>query len=249
MRIATGLGGFALVAVLLVGSSARGDGLLYQLPPDGSWVRFRAAMTHDAGGAAGEPGKMNATFTMRSVGSETVEGEKCRWIEMELVPTNPPDAQQGAPGGPPHVVCKLLLPEKNLQKGKDPLDHIVKGWLKFGDQEPQEMKDAHSEQAGPVPAFLSGPLDDVKQLDKKTIDTKLGKLECAGLTARKDYAQGDAKTNVKFETRLHDKAPFGVVSSTLHYQTTRARGPEGGTLALDFDDAGKDAKSAIPMSQ
>ena len=249
MRFATGLSGLALVAVVLVASSARGDGLVYQLPPDGSWVRFRATMSHDAPGGQGEPAKMNATFTMRSVGSETVEGEKCRWIEMELAPANPPDAQQGAPGGPPHVVCKLLLQEKNLQEGKDPLARIVKGWLKQGDQEPQELTDPHSERAGPVPAFLSAPLDNVKKLDKKTLDTKLGKLECPGLAGQRDYAQGDANTTVKFETRLHDKAPFGVVSSTLHYQTPRARGPEAGTLTLDLDDTGKDAKSALPMSQ
>ena len=241
-----GVGLLATLALLTFASGARADGLLYQLPEDGSWVRFHVTMTMEHGDA--EPGKMTGSLTMRSVGQETVEGDKCRWIELELIPDKPGD-QQAPPQGPPHIIMKVLLPESNLQKGKEPLDHLVKGWMKEGDEEPRELKDPNSEHTGPLPAFLSGPLRDVKELDKKTIDTKLGMLECPGITAHNVYKQGEATTTVEFETRLHDKAPFGVVSSKLKYDSKRGDNEEKGTLALDLEETGQDAKSSLPDSR
>ena len=237
------------MAALFLASWARADGLLYQLPEDGSWVRFHVRMTMEPGGGEAEAGKMTGALTMRSVGQETVEGDKCRWIELELVPDKPAGDQQAPPHGPPHIIMKVLLPEQNLQKGKEPLQHLVKGWMKEGDEEPRELKDPNSEHTGPLPAFLSGPLKDVKELDKTTIDTKLGKLECDGITANNVYKQGEAVTTVQFETRLHDKAPFGVVNSKMQYDSKRGDNEEKGTLSLEFDDSGHDAKSSLPDSR
>lgn len=235
------------VSVFSFASWAKADGLLYQLPEDGRWVRFHVNMTMEHGDA--EPGKMTGSLTMRSVGQETVEGDKCRWIEFELIPDKAEGDPQAPPHGPPHIIMKVLLPEANLQKGKEPLERLVKGWIKEGDDEPRELKDPNSEHTGPLPAFLSGPLKDVKELDKKTIDTKLGKLECDGITANNVYKQGEATTTVQFETRLHDKAPFGVVTSKMQYDSKHGDNEEKGTLALNLDDIGQDAKSSLPDSR
>ena len=247
--------GLAASIFLALGASwCRADGLLYQLPEDGSWVQFRATismMPPAEAGAAAPAAKMMATMKMSSVGQQTVEGDKCRWIEIELIPDKPqgaPPAPEAVPMGPPHMIAKLLLSEKDLHKGGEPLKHFVKGWQKEGDREPGEIKDPNSESTGPIPAFLSGPLKDVKELDKKTVDTKLGQLECSGITGNQDYKQGQSMTNVKFETWLNDKAPFGVVNSTMHYETKhgeQGQAEKGGVL-LELQDAGKDAKSSLP---
>lgn len=242
-----GVGLLAALAILTFASGARADGLLYQLPEDGSWVRFHVTMTMEHG--EGEPGKMTGSLTMRSVGQETVEGDKCRWIELELIPDKAEGDQQAPPHGPPHIIMKVLLPEKNLKSGKEPLERLVKGWMKEGDKEPDELKDPNSERTGPLPAFLSGPLKDIKELDKKTIDTKLGMLECRGITANDTYKQGEAVTTVEFETRLHDKAPFGVVRSKMQYDSKRGDHEEKGTLVLDLEETGQDAKSSLPDSR
>jgi hypothetical protein len=46
--------------------------------------------------------------------------------------------------------------------GERPLDHVVKAWLKESDNEPEELKDTQGRRGGPLPVFLSAPLDDVK---------------------------------------------------------------------------------------
>src|SRR5262245_8792356 len=74
-----------LSALWLRPAPARGDGLIRQLPEDGTWVRYDATLQkYDP--RTGKPGqKYTATQTISSVGRKIVDGETCRMIELKCV--------------------------------------------------------------------------------------------------------------------------------------------------------------------
>jgi hypothetical protein len=98
---------------------------------------------------------------------------------------------------------------------------------------------------------LPGSLTDAKKLPKKTIDSKLGKLECEGHTGTSTLEPGqDYKSEVTYETWVHDKAPFGVVASQVTSKTYH----NGDylrefTMTLRLIEVGKGAKTELPDNQ
>src|SRR5579872_1844498 len=198
---------YLAAVVVAASSSARADGLFYKLPEDGTSARFDLDLS---GGPTGTEMKSTGTLTMSSVGRVTENDEKCRWIEFKLVLKNQQDQERT-------IISKVLIPEKHLAKGKSPADHLVRGWLKREMGEVQELNDLKNPNAGPLPAFLSGPLKDAKDLEAIEIDSILGKLACAGQTGRNESEQGAIMAVAEFENRLHEKAPFGVVASKIRF--------------------------------
>jgi hypothetical protein len=77
---------------------AFGDGLIYQLPSDGSWVRYKLSEEGTAvitfppgdpappgpGGSTPSRAKIRGSLELRSVGKVDMDGEACRWIELKL---------------------------------------------------------------------------------------------------------------------------------------------------------------------
>lgn len=71
----------------------------------------------------------------------------------------------------------------------------------------------------------SGPLEDAKPLENKTFETKLGKLNCKGISSLLTLKGAAVDVNVSKVTSkdivvrvrnyFNDKAPFGVVSSHM----------------------------------
>ena len=93
------------------------EGLFYQLPPDGSWVRFEAPWTYRSGD---QTLTGSQTLWMASVGEVTENGEPCRWIEFRL------DAIEN--GVKKFWVRKLLIPVRYLRRGEDATAHVIRGW-------------------------------------------------------------------------------------------------------------------------
>jgi len=213
---------------------ARAEGLFYQLPEDGSWVRFDAKYTFKAAGMD-RPGEGTGTMTMASVGKAVEGSEPCRWIEfnMRLKDTGPEQV----------LIRKLLIPEKYLKTGENATEHVVRGWAKFNDEKVERAVPVH----GRWPAYLAGPLQDEKKLDKQLVESKLGELKCDGVTGWIQYKEGDVHMKVTFETRLHDKAPFGVVSSRMQFEMKRGgKVQQTVDATLTLTELGKDAKTALP---
>jgi hypothetical protein len=214
--------------------TARADGLLYQLPDDGSWVRFDASYTFKLDGME-KAGQGTGTMTMASVGKALDGSEACRWIEFKV---------QLKDSGMEHtLIRKLLIPEKYLKKGENPTAHVVRGWAKFNDEAVERAVPIH----GRWPAYLSGPLQDEKKLDGQLVESKLGALRCDGVTGWIEYKEGDVHMKVTFETRLHEKAPFGVVSCRMQFEMKRdGKVQQTVDATLKLTDFGKDARSALP---
>ena len=147
----------AAVFVALAAGPARADGLLYQLPEDGAWVRFDVKITSQR-----TENTRKERITMRSVGRMDDSNERCRWIEFKL-----PEEESTQ-------ITKVLIAEKYLKKGENPLDHVLRAWRKRGAGIPVSLVKPRGFW---LLVLLAGPLDDVKKLESAVIDGPLGKLE------------------------------------------------------------------------
>ncbi|MBW3539746.1 MAG: hypothetical protein KY476_05705 [Planctomycetes bacterium] len=222
----------AFCSIVATSAACRADGLFYKLPEDGVWAQYDLKMEPPRGD---EEPLVEGSFRMASVGSTTENGEKCRWIEMVI------DIQHR--GRAHKTIAKVLFPEKQLAEGKQPVEHIVRGWLKEGEREVHNV----TEDLGPMPAFLAGPLEDKKKLKPVTLDTPLGKLDCEGVTGTTAWDESGHTDTATIETRLNDKAPFGVVTSTIamkREQNGNVR--DRGKLVFTLTKTGTDAKSELP---
>jgi hypothetical protein len=228
----------ALASLVLL-SPAKADGLLYRLPDDGAFVKFEM---ESSGHGKGEDKKTyKGTLTMSSVGEAKVDGKLCRWIEIKMEANTPGD----------HIV-KVLVPIDRLKPGESPLDHALKGWRKMigelNDGGLKEIANFKTMDAGAMPIILPGVLQDAKKLPKKVIDSKLGKLECAGHTGtHASEPARDHKSEITYETWLHEKAPFGVVASHVSAKTFQnGEYVRTWTMTLRVVEVGKGAKSELP---
>jgi hypothetical protein len=232
---------FGAIALLgLLATSARGDGFFYQLPEDGTWAKYEIDITQERGGMQQSN---HAELTMASVGKSVENAEPCRWIEVRL--------KMNDNGNEHTIVAKVLTPEKYLKKGEDPLNQMVRGWLKgkggSNDQSPEKLEASNF---GPLRAFLAGALQDEKKLDKEVVDSKLGNQECEGVTGHAPFTEGDREGKFTFTNRLHPKAPFGLVAGRLEFGFKRdGQVVESGTATFKLIDFGKDAISELPGYQ
>ncbi len=219
-----------------VPTPSRADGLILQLPKDGTFARYELKIQF--GENADRKGE--GSLRVASVGVETVKGEKCRWIEVTMT------IQIGGESHTNHF--KLLVPEKQLKRGGDPLKHVVRAWQKDGDADPRSLDDPGSPNR-PLAGMLAGPLENTKKLPAAPTSSKLGKLKCAGFKGAKTLSDPLKKLMVEMTvtTRTHAKAPFGVVTSRLVYAMTRDGKPaEKGTIEFRLTEVGEKAVSAIP---
>ncbi|MEC9003868.1 MAG: hypothetical protein VX644_10865 [Planctomycetota bacterium] len=193
----------ALLAVLLLAAPAHAQNLLTQLPEDGTSVRYLIKIT-------GKIGDQETTgkgiLGISSVGTETVDNEPCRWIEIYYETTTNKRLIK--------LTEKLLLPEKYCQPGQSPLAHLVKGYIQRGDRDAEPLTDALNALDSPIPVLL-GAGAEVKALPKKIVDSKLGKLSCEGTQTDFTYEQKQRKISCQLQTWRNAKAPFGVVQAEL----------------------------------
>ena len=238
---------YSVAIIALLPPATFAEGLLYQLPDDGHWVRF------EIDGTGTEPDgteiKLVGTLTMSSVGTVDMDGKKCRWIEIVT------EAKRA--GEPFTDIDKLLIPEHRLAKGKEPLKHVLKAWHKhsMGDGPPRKIEDFAGESGAlylrKLNPSLHGPFETTKELEPVRIDSKLGKLECKGITASEKIEQGGGVTiHSTYLIRLHNKAPFGVVSWEAKWKVEQD-GQALGTMTMKMKvaDFGTDAKSMIPDAE
>ena len=101
---------------------ATAGGPVQSLPKDGCWVKFFLEI--ELSGPDGVNGEHTGTWTISSVGMKTVDGEKCRWIEIEE------HIDQADDGKPFTGWFKYLVSEKDLKPGGDLLGNLVEYWHK-----------------------------------------------------------------------------------------------------------------------
>lgn len=240
---------FLVAGWLGVGSDARADGLLYCLPADGAWVRY--SLRQQLAGPKQKTAVIGGSLTLASVGEEKVNNEACRWIEVVI------DAQEPQRTGLT-TVFKALIPERRLRKGENPSRYWLKGWGRLGNLAPQPLtRELLANPAMIINLVVAGPLENVKELPEKLIETKLGKLECRGIAGTLTYPGAAVHIDkgkktardlvVRVETYLHETAPFGVMTS--RQQVTYPDFGDGARtvdMELTLLDAGADARTELP---
>ena len=97
----------ALLVVTTLADTASADGLIYQLPEDGTGVTYDMEIKQTV---RGRENTTNGTLTIKSVGETILGGENCRWIECKMVTRLGRFDQV--------VISKTLIPEKQLGKGE-----------------------------------------------------------------------------------------------------------------------------------
>ncbi len=218
------------------------DGLIHQLPKDGSWVRF------DATGEGLAPGgevtvSLKGTVTVKSVGVEEIDGTICRWIEIEA------EIEAGGARGPlgrQTEVFKLLIPEKHLVAGQNPRDHVLKAWKKDtkGTDRELDLKGNDARAVQSLDELLNGGLAKSEKSDGVEIKVPGGSFRCTHLNGTELSKAGDI--DLAIESWLTDEVPFGVAA----YRHSKMRKKEGQSLGgrwmeLKFAASGDDAKSAV----
>lgn len=199
--------GLTIVAGLAGSQTAQAQGILWSLPPDGTWVRMEGTLQQTEIRPDAAAGNLVIQWlrhvTIKSVGKEDAEfnGETvpCRWIEIKVVTGK--ESEAGIDPGPVGTrIVKALVPESRIT-GKTtygdavPVAYIpvVKGWRKMGE--------------GPVEPINSNVLNIYPLLSPLMHYRKL------------DAAEGDEDPMVKLPDVTSAKKYTGQM--TVESQTTR----------------------------
>jgi hypothetical protein len=251
---------FVVLAWLIpVGLTARADGLIFQLPPDGTWARYtlKTEAKFGFGGAQALPLSLVRTLTVSSVGEVKRNDQTCRWIELEL------ENKGAGKGLYQKLILKLLIPQDYLRRGEDPLAHPV---LTFFDPKPADRRaplvesyidEGFNRIQYEIERFRNvfpKPLDNPTKLKAETVETPAGKFEDCEVIAGTSSLDGQLVNNgrtayhASYRLFLHPKAPFGLVA--MHVEL---KGTEYGHRAvfvsskdtLTLSQSGKNAASHL----
>ena len=214
------------LSLLAITTSGRANGLINNLPDDGSFVIFKAKSELDL---QGNLQTFERELKIASVGKQEVEGKPARWIEL---------ATEFAGQ---KVMAKLLIEEKYLKGDQDPFEHIVKAWGLEGGQVvelPENRLRRFMIFALGVPHF-----DKPEKKEKEKIKTDLGEFECQHLKGETE-ADGPMDQKIKFNGELwtNDKVPFGLVKAKIKSDI----GVGSIETEMEAIKSGKDAKSELP---
>jgi hypothetical protein len=255
--------------------AARGDGLIYQLPADGSFVEFRGdgqaeidvelpkeileKMPVEDKKQLNQILRLQYVVTLSSVGSQVRAGQDCRWIELNMRLDRVTDGDKTEPVG--ENILKVLVPEKFLKRGEDPLAHASLTFF--------NPKGADNAKVPPQPGFnriqyeidrvrtvFAEPLQSVRQLPARTLKTPAGTFhDCEVIAGKTEFDRplaggGRWEFVNEWQIVLHKDAPFGVVEvqCTANGQevarNSASRIKTGYVLTLS--KTGRDARSALP---
>lgn len=234
---------FVMFVVCLTNSESQANGLLQKLPKDGSWVRYHIIRKNE------RPGKIqetSGTMTIRSVGRETVNGEPCRWIEIQM---------EEETGKIKTInVQKILVPTKIFTKGKTVAKKVIRGWKKRNKDDPQKLNISAISDDITILLLLPDPSRETQTIkEKKVINYQKGKLEVDTGIAGSLILDQSANPNKKVSSSfiffywIHDKVPFGTAGGDWNI-TIQRDGIALGNAKMTFtlEDFGTDAKSAMP---
>jgi hypothetical protein len=222
-------------------STTMAEGLIHQLPADGAWIRFEVVGKAQAADGTVRV-SIKGTQTIRSVGRATVDGQPCRWIELDSKMTF---ERAGAKPSEFTEIFKLLIPEKYLEAGQNPREHVLKAYRGQTVENLKELnlKSSDERSIASLDEIFHAPLEKTTELPAKELVIGKRKWTCKGSQAEATDTAGTFKT----ETRFSKDAPFGIV--TYKYEKQRIRnGASLGSRQMEWKlvESGKAARSAAP---
>jgi hypothetical protein len=226
-----------LIVPLVTTPRATADGLITQMPDDGSWAEFELKLTLTENDQKRE---LSAYLRLSSVGQVEHQGKQCRWVELQVSRTEPPT---------PDELAKILVPEESIKSGKVTVASLIRGWRKPEDEEATELdKNRPRLGIGPLAMLLSGSFSGSQKTEKEEVKVEgLGPLNCDKTTGKHDLPMGPSD-DLPADITLwrNSKAAFGTVKLRVHLVDKRDGRERDGVFEAVQVKAGKDAKSALP---
>lgn len=262
------------LAVFLVISASGplcAQGLIWELPPDGSWVRFEGTYEKEMPGPEANdlPVKLKWTrhLIISSVGSEMAdfEGEQtaCRWLEFKTI-----TGKETESGIDPNIsgprLYKVLIPEKVIDgkivdQNQIPVTFlpIIRGYRKIGDRPVEPLK-TKVLRFYPMITMLEHYTKWDSEGEPASIDIPTGAVsarEYKGTFMSESTSTRSKNVGTIWRT---DKIPFGIAKWTVEV----THDTKGGTqprsefkrtslvnVAMSAHEVGKNAESELPASQ
>jgi hypothetical protein len=264
----------ALIVVVIGAPVTFADGLIWRLPPDGTTVEFQGDSQVEVKPVLSKefadklPSnevkelerpqnlKLRTSVTVSSVGQVTRAEQKCRWIELKMQSGE----HENMKSGEDENVLKILVPEKFLTRGEDPLDHAILTFFnpKDVDRAKSPLEKGFNRIGYEIDRFRTVfpmPLKEVRILPKKTIQTPIGMFkDCEMIAGTMEFdrpllGQGRWEVKSSWQIALHPDAPFGVVQlqwqDTAHEFARNTRCDISTTSTLTISGKGNNAKSRL----
>lgn len=225
-----------LAIVVTLCTNAVADGLIFNLPPDGTRVSFeysqRGRITHFSGVSDEDRDALikmqkqeietKGSITIASVGTVNHGGEPCRWIEIAWT------MKQDVEKDYRKEISKFLIPVKYLTSGADPLSHVIKIYhfnvpgnpdvREIVDEDHRKIELDRFRQFFPKPVSKSNRVH--KLFKNQEVETPIGKVSCS-----RHLFDSHFDTQLGGPTRMqwsgihniwrNDDVPFGVVALSL----------------------------------
>jgi hypothetical protein len=231
------------VLILVPADLTVAEGIVCQVPEDGAWARFEIDGTGKAPDGAVQV-TVKGMQTIKSVGIAEVQGERCRWIEIDTASTF---ERTGRASGKLQEIFKLLISEKHLVEGANPREGVRVAHLKRGDSPVKQLdlEGADTREIESLDEMFHAPLEPLKSLPTDSVYAAGRTWECRGVEGRK-ATDAEVFTTA---TRLHKEAPFGVVTYSYDKQRLANGQPAGGrSMSWKLAETGTGAVSALPDS-
>jgi hypothetical protein len=99
----------SLAILVLAGSVANGQGLIFHLPEDGKMVEYEGTLTQGTSAEDEAPLTWTCELTIKSVGREDAEfqgtSQPCRWLEIKVLTGNAGAAAKRVSNRSKHQPC------------------------------------------------------------------------------------------------------------------------------------------------
>jgi hypothetical protein len=214
-----------ITQVGLITQLAAAQGVVCQLPEDGTWVKFEGTYAQSELHADNTAGKLDISpwiehVWIKSVGSEMAEYRgamtACRWIEIKMERGREKDGKidTGLTGT---VIYKVLIPETavisdNVDSEGVPVSFLplVKGYRKMGKADPREITEP-ALQLYPL-GILVGYFRELKKVEDR-VDPEVGLedvKEASQWQGQVTTERKNSRTVMESTIWKSPKVPFGV---------------------------------------
>ena len=261
----------AVFCAISLPGSLFAQGLIWELPPDGSWVRFEGTYEKEMPGPDSNDLAVKLKWTrhliISSVGSEMAdfEGEQtaCRWLEFKNI-TGKETESGVAPGVSGPRIYKVLVPEKAISgkiidQNQIPITFlpIIRGYRKNGDRPVEPLK-TKVLRFYPMITMLEHYNKWDSEGEPASIDIPTGAVsarEYKGTFLSESPSARSKNVGTIWRT---DEIPFGIAKWTVEVTRETKGGTQARTefkrtslvnVVMSAHEIGKNAESELPASQ
>ncbi len=211
---------------LMCTASVFGQGLVWSLPEDGSWIRYEGDYRQVVYRPKSNLGDLTLAWRrhleIRSVGTENAEWNganvACRWLEFEVITGVAEGEIKAGPGG--HQIYKVLVPESEITgQSRDanqiPVEYlsVVKGYHQIDDAPFREIASGVF-QPYPTVSLLRN-FKDLSAAGTTSLSVTLGNYQASEYAGELVSEDTDSRSTNKTQVWSSQEVPFGLVKWTV----------------------------------